>query len=120
MTQKIQWGTYFKTPREIRNEYIKAAWDMVNKYGWQDRMVYPYSFGMKVTKILEDMNDFDRCTSGSKEYLVSLFNGLVDILNAWERDELEEKIEVRIITSGKVIKINKKDLDMFEGLVEAI
>ena len=73
----------------------------------------PYSFPVKVTKIVNDFREFDRCTSGSKCYLIELVNGLADILNAWERTELAPK--VRMLIRGKVKDV---PLDWAEDYLE--
>lgn len=101
-------------------EFIKTAESMIVKYGWQDKTVHPYSYPMKVTKIIEDLKDYDKCTEGSKDYLIALANGLVPIMNSWEEYEHAEKITVRIKKSGKITKITADDLEMFADLVEAI
>ena len=100
--------------------FVRNAENMIVKYGWQERTVMPYSSPIKVTKIIADLKDFDRCTSGSKEYLIALANGLAPIINAWEEYEQAEKITVRIKKSGKITRINADDLDMFDGLVDVI
>lgn len=101
-------------------EFIATAENMIAKYGWQDKTVHPYSFPMKVTKIIEDLKDYDRCTEESKDYLIALANGLAPIMNSWEEYEHAEKITVRIKKSGKITKILASDLEMFADLVEAI
>lgn len=100
--------------------FIKEAESMIEKYGWQEKTVRPYSFNVKVTKIIADLKDYRRCTSGSQEYLISLANGLAKILNSWEEFENKEKIEVRSKKTGKIGKICKEDLEMFADLVEII
>lgn len=102
------------------DEFIKIAENMITKYGWQEKTVHPYSFSMKVTKIIDDLKDYDRCTKGSKEYLISLANGLAPILNSWEEYENAEKITVRVKKSGKIAQILAEDLDAFSDLVEVV
>ena len=105
--------------REEMQKLVAEATEMVERYGWQDKVTWPYpSCPTKVTKILADCRDYDRCTKGSKEYLVQLINGLVPILNSWEEYELAPKVSVRIKGTGKVVRILKDDLDLFEGLCE--
>ena len=103
-------------------ELIDEAERMIAKYGWEERTVYPYSFPMKVTKIIAECKDFDICTSGTREYLVQLANGLVPILNAWEDHENRPKIDVRILATGKIVSV-EKDIGMVfieEGLAVAV
>lgn len=83
---------------ELRSGYMRAcgydvdafvaeAERMIEQYGWQERTVHPYSFPMKITKIIADLKDYDNCTSGSKDYLIALANGLAEIMNKWEEAE---------------------------------
>lgn len=95
---------------------VSIAEGMVEKYGWQDKTVTPYSFAVKVTKILADCKDYYECTLGSRDYLISLFNGLVPILNSWEKYENTPKISVLIKSTGKVVKMLPEDVDMLKGL----
>lgn len=100
--------------------FIKDAEEMINKYGWQDKTVTPYSFPVKVTKIIDDLKDYTRCTEGSQDYLISLANGLPRILNKWEEYENTPKIKVKIKKSGKIIEICEDELETFSDLVEVI
>jgi hypothetical protein len=101
--------------------YIAEAEHMVSAYGWEDAVTYPYpNCPTKVTKIITDLKDYDRCTPGSQDYLIALANGLADILNAWEKHALEPKVMVQVIKTGKIVKIAENDLDMFDGLVVRI
>lgn len=82
---------------------------MVQRYGWQDLQVMPWTgVQMTVYQITREMRDYRKCTEGSKSYLISLANGLVDILNAWEAHELEPKIRVRNLKTGKVCAIREE------------
>ena len=108
------------TARADMMAFIEEAEQMISKYGWEDRTVTPWGFELKVTKIIADCKDYDICTKGTQEYLVSLANGLMPILNAWEEHELAPKVTVRQISNGKLIKIRECDLDMFDGLVELV
>ena len=95
-------------------EFVKEAERMIRRYGWQDATVHPYEFPMKVTKIIRNLKDYDKCTRCSKDYLVDLANGLARIMNKWEECEQEEKITVRIIkgaSEGKVLTMAKSLAD---------
>lgn len=96
---------------------------LVEKYGWQERTVMPWA-GVKMTvaEITRNMRDYSKCTKGSKLYLIDLANGLVEIMNAWERQELEEKTEIRLKNSGKVVKVGVEMALEFikEGYAEAV
>ena len=85
---------------------------MVNKYGWYDRTVMPWSWVEKVTKIIDDVADGIHCTFGSKELLWSLANGLTDIMNHWEQTELNGVI-VKNLKTGITLKVDKDMVDLF-------
>ena len=100
-------------------KFIDTAENMIEKYGWQNRVVHPYSLPVKVMKNISDLKDFDNCTRGSQEYLISLANGLAPIMNKWEEQEQEGKI-CRIKKSGKIIRLSPDMLDIFGDLVEVL
>ena len=95
--------------------FASAANAMIEKYGWQDRKVWPYSYPEKVTKIVNELKDFPACTFGSKQYLITLANGLADILEAWEKQELEPKLTIRIVRNGKIVECGE---DIARQLIE--
>lgn len=97
--------------------FVKKAYEMVERYGWQDRETYPYSFPIKVTKILRDCKSFDRCTRGSQDYLIALANGLQERMAAWEKYELAPKIRIRNRASGKVAEIREDEQEMWQELL---
>lgn len=83
-------------------DFVKEAERMIETYGWQEMVTHPYpNCPVKVTKIIADLKDYDQCTRGSREYLIQLANGLSRILNKWEEYELQPKIRVRILNTGK-------------------
>ena len=114
MIQKItgSWGA-----GEKLLEQVEIAQEMVEKYGWQDKITHPYeNCPTKVTKILADCKDYYRCTKGTREYLIMLFNGLVPILNSWEEYEKKPKITVHIVETGKTIELLEEDKDLLNIL----
>lgn len=108
MLKKLE--CYIITSDSVK-EFVKEAERMVREYGWEDRNVHPYGFPMKVTKIISDLKDYDKCTRGSKEYLVDMANGLADIINKWE-EQRANCIWVRL-TNGKK---RQMDRDLAEVL----
>lgn len=101
-----------------RQKFIKEAESMIKKYGWEEKTVHPWSYPIKVTSIIDDLKDYDLCTTGSKHQIISLVNGLADILNAWEKYELAPK--KKIIANGKVkeVECNLAEELVKEGLAE--
>lgn len=95
--------------KDIKSAYkfVKDGWAMVKKYGWYDKVVYPYSYPVKVTKILHDVADYRECTKGSQEYLNTLANGTAKILNHWEEVENEEDVVIRRIKDGKIRTVKR-------------
>lgn len=119
---RLKSGNYLiASVREVE-AFISEAEDMIERYGWQERTVTPYSTPEKVTKIVNELRDYDGCTYGSKLYLLALANGLAEIMEAWERHELEEKITIRVKRSGKIVKVGVELAREFieEGLAEAV
>ena len=96
--------------------FVREADRMIRTYGWENADVHPYSYAVKVTKVVDDLRDYDACTEGTKSYLVALANGLVPILNAWEAYEKEPMVLVRVVDSGKVISCREGlARDMVDG-----
>ena len=102
--------------KQIKNEstkrsdliaFVKEAERMIAVYGWEDLNVYPYSYPVKLTKVIADLKDYDRCTSGSKAYLILLANVLAPILNAWEEHANDPKVSIKILSSGKIAVVDE-------------
>lgn len=114
MLQKLTWG---RCTAEDRRAFVAEAERMVKEYGWEKMHVYPYGYPVKVTKIINEFKwDYDRCTRDSKQILILTVNGLADILNHWEEDELAPKRKVRVLDDGAVLELNE---DMAKLIVEA-
>ena len=94
--------------------FVKEGWAMVKKYNWYERTVRPYSWDVKVTKILHEVADYGKCTKASQSYLNSLANGLVEIMNAWEEYELEDEVVVEL-TTGEVKTVKRSVAELFIG-----
>ena len=123
MLNKLKTGKFVNnlaTTEEV-NAFVQEATRMVNTYGWQERTVCPWSVPEKVTKTIAYISDFSHCTFSSKQMLITLANGLVHTLNAWEKTELEG-VKVRIVKTGKVLTLDKEAAELyFElGLAEAV
>ena len=120
--QRLKSGRYINATVAEVNAFVKEAEQMIEKYGWQEKTVMPYSFPVKVTKILRDLRDYGRCTKGSQLYLISLANGLAEIMEAWEKYELAEKVTIRIIKSGKLAQFTPEVAQEFiaDGMAELV
>jgi len=92
-------------------QFVKDGWAMVKKYNWYNKTVMPYSYEVKVTKILHEVADYGKCTKCSQSYLRSLANGLVDILNHWEEYENQEDVVVQL-TDGRVMTVKREVADL--------
>lgn len=95
--------------------FVREAERMVRAYGWENMEVHPYSYAVKVTKVISDIKDYDICTKGTKEYLVALANGLARILNKWEEYELEPMVAVRLTNGNEVVCRESFARDMVEA-----
>lgn len=88
-------------------EFVKEADRMIEKYGWQDKVVYPYSYPEKVVKIVDDLKEYSSYTYSSQSLLIDMANGLAKIMNAWEEQENEPKVSIKMVRGGKVIILPK-------------
>ena len=92
--------------------FVKEADRMIREYGWQDKEVYPYSYPVPVTEIVDSLRDFDSCTRSSQGYLVDLANGLAGIMNSWETYEKMPKRSVRDVETGHVFSVSEEMAEM--------
>lgn len=92
--------------------FIKEAEEMVAKYGWESRTVYPFNRPVEINKAIDYLKDYGRCTVGSKQYLITYANGLAKIMNAWEKQE-ETYIIVRSKKTGKTAKVDPDLADIY-------
>ena len=81
---------------------------IVEKYGFGDRYVYPYSAPeivyKEVARYENWVSDLDECTRDSRYYVLQHINGFIDILNKWieyaDKRKEEPKVEVIIRCNG--------------------
>ena len=123
MLEKLRTGKYvdkIATVDEV-NSFVEEAERMVRIYGWEERTVTPWSVPEKVTKTISYIADYQHCTFSSKQLLIKLANGLADVMNAWERTEIEG-VQVRVIKTGKIVKVMPEDAEMYVelGIGEAV
>lgn len=123
MLNQLVWERYHKSNANDRNEFVEEAERMIGEYGWQDRTVMPWAgCSLKITRIINDLKDFDRCTNGSKYEIIVLANGLAEIMNTWEEHEREPKVTVKSLRSGKIMRISREFAEELaeEGLIKII
>ena len=114
MLNELRTGEYAKdiaTAEEVA-AFVREAKHMVALYGWSDRTVTPWGYAEKVTKTINDIADYRRCTFSSKQMLITLANGLARVMNAWEQQELTG-ITLRSIKTGKVVKVGEEIVDLY-------
>lgn len=63
--------------------FAKAARTICEENGWMGRNTYPYSYPVRASEIIEQLESFEECTSGTKLYLMQLANGFMDVLEMW-------------------------------------
>ena len=122
MLNELRTGKYAKdiaTAEEVA-AFVNEARHMVAEYGWEDWTVTPWGYAEKVTKTINYIADYRRCTFSSKQMLISLANGLARVMNAWEQQELTG-ITLRSIKTGKVVKVGEEIVDLYldNGFVRA-
>lgn len=71
-----------------------------NQYGFWDRMIHPYSFGIKVKRIFRNWKDYDLCTYDSQSVIRSEIRGFLPILAKWVEYENEPLVKVKL-TAGE-------------------
>ena len=119
MLNKINYKSF--DVRAQLDTFIEEAERMVAAYGWENKVTHPYAHcPVKVTKIINDLKDYDRCTRGSQDYLISLANGFADVLNSWEKYELAPKIKVRIIATGDIAEVTHDTAEYMKEYIEII
>lgn len=109
--KQIEIVKYSKIPTD--EEFIRWSDDaaaLVHKYNWEDKKVWPWSFPMSVVSIIDQVRTAPICTYSSKVECYLLAKGLTDILNAWEKIELEG-ITLKNLKTGKTFKIEKDFAD---------
>lgn len=102
---KIELGYRIPTDEEFIRWSDDAA-ALVSKYNWEDKKVWPWNFPMSVVSIIDQVRTAPICTYGSKVDCYLLAKGLTDILNAWEKTELEG-ITLKNLKTGKTFKVDK-------------
>lgn len=106
--EKLKNGRYQIASAE---EVIKAVEEIegyIEKYGWQDKVVKPYSTWIKLPEFIKPFKDYERYTYSSKEVMLSELNGLIEYyINPWLKREAEPKITVKLITNGKIKTVPK-------------
>lgn len=109
MLKKLVWETYRKSTAEDLQNFIAEAERMIEAYGWSNRTVMPWpGCEIRVKTIIDDLKTFDIITRDSKEYFIDMVNGLAEIMNAWEEHELEPKVTVKSLKSGKIMRISRE------------
>ena len=85
------------------------------KYGFMDRKIAPYGFGITVREFVRNWRDYDNFTDGSKEVMQSELIGFLPILEHWIEVADEPQITVQIITgkkNGQIVKYPMSFADM--------
>ena len=122
--EKLRNGNFIHqiaTAEEVK-EFTEWADRLIEKYGLHDRKVSPYGYPENVTKLVNTVKDYTRCTFGSKQYLILLANGLIEIMSEWERQELQPKVTVRVIRNGKIKTLCEEFARILieDGVAEAV
>lgn len=77
---------------------VAEAEQMIERYRWQKMTISPYGHAEPLMRYIGWMKDYRNCTDGSKDTLIAVWNGMADILNAWEQSEKERTVKVVILT----------------------
>ena len=101
-------------PRAAVRGWVREADRMIREYGWEDWDVHPHGYPVKVTEIVNDLRGYEKCTQGSKDYLVALANGLTGIMNAWE-EHRKNSVWVRLSSGEKKEVYDRELADLLVG-----
>lgn len=96
--------------RNTRSEFLQMmarAEELTVKYNWYEKKVRPYSYPITIREILNDCDDYDNCTAGSRMQLFSLLKGTLEILESWEKFELTK---VAVIYNGRQIYLTPETI----------
>lgn len=94
--------------QKATNEEIRKTLDemksVVDTYGWELEKLSPYGYDIKIGDLLKSWEAFDKCTSMSKEIMISEINGTIEILNHWVSLKKENQVNVTLI-NGKTMTV---------------
>lgn len=127
--EKLRTGKWDMASAAEVAAFREEAREMIAKYGWEDRTVMPYSWPEPVLNVvnygvIEGVDDYEELDRYNKAYVLSMLNGLVPILNAWERNHLELEangVEMRL-KNGKITKVLPEFIEFYleSGIAEMI
>lgn len=118
MLEKLNTGKFQKdlaTAEEVKG-FVQKANEMVIKYHWQKRTVCPWGRPEKITRMLDYISDFPQSTFSTKQLLISLANGLADVLNNWERVELKSGLAIKFLSNGEVVSVPREYAELYISL----
>ena len=118
MLEKLNTGKFQKdlaTAEEVKG-FVQKANEMVVKYHWQKRTVSPWGRPEKIPRMLDYISDFPQSTFSTKQLLISLANGLADVLNNWERVELKSGLAIKFLSNGEVVSVPREYAELYISL----
>lgn len=89
-----------------------------NQYGFWDRMIHPYSFGIKVKRIFRNWKDYDLCTYDSQSVIRSEIRGFLPILAKWVDYENQPLVKVKLTAGGNAGQVKEFRKSTAELIVE--
>ena len=95
--------------REDIKPFVKEARRMIKEYGWEDRTMMPYCRPVRIVRIIRDLEDYGICTESSRDILKEEADGLADIMNFWEAQQIGG-IDIKMLDTGEVYKHVHKEL----------
>ena len=84
------------------NAKVKEILEVAGQYGWLDKRVMPYGYGVSI-KDLMNYEDYAKYSRTSQQIIKAEINGLIDILNIWLEQEKEEKVVMRMPKGSNVL-----------------
>lgn len=112
-----KWNHQMATAEEVKAK-VEEIREQVEKYGWGDRMIHPYGFGVRIDEFLGWFEDYDRCTASSKHLHLSEINGFLPIINTWIEEAEAPKVKVRLLTGNKAGEVKEISSLIAEDYIE--
>lgn len=94
---------------------LKEIEEKCNKYGFWERKIMPYGFGIKVKRIFQNWKDYDLCTTTDKSIIRSEIRGFLPILAKWAEYENQPLVKVKLTAgenAGQIKDFHKSTADL--------
>lgn len=83
--KKLDNGKWTPATSEEFAEAVQTIKEVVQAYGWWNKKVHPYGYGVKLEDLINSdaWTNFSDYTGASQHTIIAEVNGTIDILNSW-------------------------------------